>query len=99
VSFLGVTSTQGTCVLSGKPATIRCSLGDLTSGGSAGHSVSVKLTAKIGSAVTNLISAGSGADGAGPATQDPDTSNLAHDQRDQVGRRSRGSALSCADLD
>lgn len=74
-SFLGVTSTQGTCVLATKPAAIRCSLGDLAGGGSAGSAVSVKLTAKVGSSVTNLVSATSVADSAGPATPDPDTSN------------------------
>jgi uncharacterized repeat protein (TIGR01451 family) len=74
VKFLGVTSSQGTC---GKPSrdTITCSLGDLAKDGSAGSVITIKLTAKVGSTVTNLASAYSTADAFGSATADPDTSN------------------------
>jgi uncharacterized repeat protein (TIGR01451 family) len=73
-SFAGVSATRGTCVVS-KAGRISCFLGDLAAGGSSGSVVSVKLTAKIGSTVSNLASAYSTTDGAGPATADPDTSN------------------------
>jgi hypothetical protein len=44
-------------------------------GGSAGSSVSVKITAKVGSTFTTIVSAYSTVNGAGSATFDPDTSN------------------------
>jgi hypothetical protein len=72
--LLGITTSQGTCA---KPAkgTVSCSLGDLASGGSAGSVVTIKIMAKAGSTLTDLASAYSTADAAGPATPDPDTSN------------------------
>lgn len=73
-SFVGVATSQGTCAVT-KGGNITCSLGDLASGGSAGSAVSVKVTAKVGSAVAYLASASSTTDGVGPATPDPDTSN------------------------
>ncbi len=74
VKFLGVTTSQGTC---GKPSrgTITCWLGDLAKDGSAGSVATLKLTAQVGSTVTNLASAYSTADAFGSATADPDTSN------------------------
>src|SRR5439155_3948485 len=50
-TLVGVSASQGSCTKSG--GTIRCSLGDLAAGGSAGSAVSVKLTAKVGSTITN----------------------------------------------
>jgi uncharacterized repeat protein (TIGR01451 family) len=73
-SFVGVAVSQGTCAVT-KGGSITCSLGDLASGGSAGSAVSVKVTAKVGGAVTYLASASSTTDGIGPATPDPNTSN------------------------
>jgi uncharacterized repeat protein (TIGR01451 family) len=73
-SFVGVATSQGTCAVT-KGGSITCSLGDLPSGGSAGSTVSVKVTAKVGSAVAYLASANSTTDGVAPATPDPDTSN------------------------
>jgi uncharacterized repeat protein (TIGR01451 family) len=72
--FVGITTTQGTC---GKPSkgAISCSLGDLAKDDSAGSTLTVKLTVKAGSNVTDLATAYSTANGSGPATADPDTSN------------------------
>jgi hypothetical protein len=74
VSFVGVKTAKGACTIS-KAGTISCSLGDLASGGSVGSVVSVKVTARIGGSVTDLASAYSTSDGAGPATPDPNTAN------------------------
>jgi uncharacterized repeat protein (TIGR01451 family) len=74
-SLLGANSTKGSCTVSGKSGTVSCSFGDLAGGGSVGSTVSVKVTAKVGSTIANLASAYSTADAAGAATQDPDTSN------------------------
>jgi uncharacterized repeat protein (TIGR01451 family) len=72
--FLGVTTSRGTCTHS-TGGNVKCSLGDLANGGSAGSAVSVKMTARVGGTVTNVASAYSTADSAGPATFDPNTSN------------------------
>jgi uncharacterized repeat protein (TIGR01451 family) len=71
-SFVSANSSKGKC--SYKKGTVSCSLGDLSYPGSAGGAISVKITAKAGSTITNIASAYSTADG-GPATFDPDTSN------------------------
>lgn len=76
--FLGVTTTRGTCAHPSSGAskgTISCSLGDLASGGNVGAAVSLKVSAKAGSTITDVASAYSTADGAGAATPDPNTSN------------------------
>jgi uncharacterized repeat protein (TIGR01451 family) len=72
--FVGITTTRGQCV---KPlkGPISCALGDLANGDSSGSALTVKLTVKAGSNVTDLATASSTANGAGPATADPDTSN------------------------
>jgi hypothetical protein len=44
-------------------------------GGSAGSAVSVKITAKVGSTISNVASAYSTTDNSGPPAFDPDTSN------------------------
>jgi uncharacterized repeat protein (TIGR01451 family) len=77
-TFVGVSTSKGTCSHPSGGAskgTISCSLGDLAAGGSAGSAVSVRVTAKVGSTITDLASAYSTANKVGPATADPDTSN------------------------
>jgi uncharacterized repeat protein (TIGR01451 family) len=77
-TFVGVSTSSGTCSHPSRGAskgTISCSLGDLASGGSAGSAVSVRVTAKVGSTITDIASAYSTDNQAGPATADPDTSN------------------------
>jgi uncharacterized repeat protein (TIGR01451 family) len=69
----GASASQGTCQV-GK-GSVTCSLGTLASGGSAGSVVSIKVVAKVGSAITNLASAASKKTRTAPATPDPDTSN------------------------
>jgi uncharacterized repeat protein (TIGR01451 family) len=73
VNFVGATTSKGTCSHSG--GTVKCALGDLASGGSAGSAVNVKITARVGGTITNIASAYSTANNAGPATFDPNTSN------------------------
>jgi len=72
--FVGISTTRGTCA---KPSrgSISCSLGDLAKDDSGVSALSVKLTVKAGSTVTDLASASSTTNGAGAATADPDTSN------------------------
>ena len=77
VSALGVTTTKGTCTPPGRGGTISCALGDLAAGSSGVSSVSVKVTARAGSTIANVVSANSTADGAGTATPDPQPSNNA----------------------
>jgi uncharacterized repeat protein (TIGR01451 family) len=74
-SFLGVSTSKGTCTPPKKGAPVRCALGDLVSGNNALSAVSVKITAAVGSTVANIVSAESTANGAGPATADPQGSN------------------------
>ena len=74
-SFVGVTTTKGTCTPPKKNALITCALGDLVSGENALSGVSIKITAKAGSTLANVFSAQSTADGAGAATLDPQGSN------------------------
>ncbi len=76
--FVGVSTSQGSCTKPSPGAskgTITCWLGDLAAGGSSGSSVNIKVNAKAGSSLTEIASAYSTADGSGPATPDPDTSN------------------------
>jgi uncharacterized repeat protein (TIGR01451 family) len=73
-SFVGISTTNGSCTIP-KTGKVSCSLGNLAAGGSVGSVASVKLTAKVGSTVTNLASAYSTADQAGAATPDPNTAN------------------------
>jgi len=76
-TFLGVTTTAGSCTgpRVGRQGPIRCALGDLVSGGSALSSTAVKVAAKVGSTLANVVSAQSTADGTGSATPDPQGSN------------------------
>jgi uncharacterized repeat protein (TIGR01451 family) len=74
-SFVGITTTKGTCTSPKKGGPITCALGDLVSGDNALNGVSVKITARAGSNLANVVSAQSTADGAGPATLDPQPSN------------------------
>lgn len=75
-SFLGVTTTKGTCTPPSKrDATIQCALGDLGNGDKPLSSVSVKVTARAGSNIATVVSAQSTENGSGPATPDPDASN------------------------
>jgi uncharacterized repeat protein (TIGR01451 family) len=54
--FLGVTTTKGTCTpRRGRP--ISCALGDLAIGDGSLSSVSIKVVAKVGSTIANLVSA------------------------------------------
>jgi uncharacterized repeat protein (TIGR01451 family) len=76
-SFLGVSTTKGTCTPPKKGAPITCAIGDLASGDGSTNSVSIKVTAKAGSNIVNIVSANSTANGAGSATSDPDSSNNA----------------------
>ena len=73
-SFIGASVSRGTCTVN-KAGRIGCAVGDLSMGSTSGSVVSVKVTAKIGSTISNLASAYSTADAAGSATSDPDTSN------------------------
>lgn len=72
-SYAGANASQGTCQLI--KGSVSCSLGTLASGGTAGSVVSIRITAKVGSAITNLASASSKKTKTAPATPDPDTSN------------------------
>jgi len=74
VFFVGITTTRGTC---SKPVrgTISCSLGDFAKDDTSGSALTVKLTVKAGSNITDLVTAYSTADLNGAATADPDTSN------------------------
>jgi uncharacterized repeat protein (TIGR01451 family) len=78
MSFVGVSTTRGTCThpsAGGTKGTITCSLGDLAGGANTGAVVSLKVAAKVGGTVTNLVSAYSTANGGGSATPDPNTNN------------------------
>jgi uncharacterized repeat protein (TIGR01451 family) len=74
-TFLGVSTSKGACTPPKKGGPITCALGDLTVGGGSSNSVSVKVSAKAGSNVLNIVSANSTANGAGSATADPQSSN------------------------
>jgi uncharacterized repeat protein (TIGR01451 family) len=75
-SFMNVSTTRGTCTPpSRRNLTVACALGDLGAGNNALSTVSVKITAKVGSHIATVASAQSTADGAGAATPDPQPAN------------------------
>jgi len=75
-SFQGVTTTKGNCTPPArKNPTISCALGDIAGASNAHITVTLKMTAKAGSSIADVVTANSTADGAGPATPDPNTSN------------------------
>jgi uncharacterized repeat protein (TIGR01451 family) len=74
-SFVGVSSTKGSCTPPRRGGPIACALGDLGASSNALSSVSVRVIAKAGSNIANVLSAQSTANGAGGATPDPQPSN------------------------
>jgi uncharacterized repeat protein (TIGR01451 family) len=74
-SFIGASTTKGTCTPPRRGGPVRCALGDLVAGVNGLSSVSVKVMAKAGSTIAEIASAESIADGAGAATPDPQPSN------------------------
>ena len=74
-SFVGVSSTKGTCTPPRRGGPITCALGDLAASSNALSSISVKVMAKAGSNIADVVSAQSTANGSGDATPDPQPSN------------------------
>ncbi len=74
-SFVGVTTTKGVCTPPKKGRTHHVCARRPRSGSNALSGVSIKITAKAGSNLANVVSAQSTANGAGPATLDPQPSN------------------------
>jgi uncharacterized repeat protein (TIGR01451 family) len=74
-SFVSATTTAGSCTAPRRGVPIRCALGDLASSSNAVSTASVRITAKVGSTIANVVSARSTDDGAGLATPDPEGSN------------------------
>jgi uncharacterized repeat protein (TIGR01451 family) len=76
-AFLAASTTRGQCSTPrvGRTGTITCTLGELASTDSATSAVTIKITAKVGSTISDIASAYSTDDNQGTATPDPNTSN------------------------